>query len=276
MSVIYRTAGPWGAGVGRNLTAAEIDSNFYDQQQHLSSLEDSRPQPDDIISASTVGTQLTFHLESGATLGPVQMPVLYWRWRGEWQPSTSYAALDTFSVADTGLFLALLDHTSPPVFDPNFSVVIGGGAPQQVYQQLLGVGTGAGLDDLTDVAITSPLDGHFLTWDDATDHWINRSPTAATALLGAFAGDSGTGGTKGLVPAPTAGDGAARRVLGASGNWEDPRLPGGIVANLPAAGQAGRRRYVTDATATTFASVVAGGGGNTVPVMDTGSSWIIG
>lgn len=38
----------------------------------------------------------------------------------------------------------------------------------------------------------------------------------------------------------------------------------------------GSRLYVTDATATTFASVVAGGGANVVPVFCNGSNWIIG
>lgn len=39
---------------------------------------------------------------------------------------------------------------------------------------------------------------------------------------------------------------------------------------------AGSRDIVTDATATTFASVVAGGGANTVPVYADGSAWRIG
>lgn len=50
------------------------------------------------------------------------------------------------------------------------------------------------------------------------------------------------------------------------------------VANLPAAATAGAgaRAFVSDATATTFASVVAGGGANNVPVYSTGSDWRIG
>jgi hypothetical protein len=48
------------------------------------------------------------------------------------------------------------------------------------------------------------------------------------------------------------------------------------VAQLPTAGTAGRRAIVSDATATTFASIVAGTGGNTVPVYDNGTNWIIG
>lgn len=48
------------------------------------------------------------------------------------------------------------------------------------------------------------------------------------------------------------------------------------VSTLPAAGNAGARDFVTDATSTTFASVVAGGGANKVPVFDDGSNWRIG
>jgi hypothetical protein len=48
------------------------------------------------------------------------------------------------------------------------------------------------------------------------------------------------------------------------------------VAGLPPAGSIGRRRFVIDATVTTFASVVAGGGGNVVPVYDDGITWRIG
>jgi hypothetical protein len=50
------------------------------------------------------------------------------------------------------------------------------------------------------------------------------------------------------------------------------------VAALPAAaaGNKGQRRHVTDASATTFASTVVGGGANIVPVFSNGTAWIIG
>ncbi len=49
------------------------------------------------------------------------------------------------------------------------------------------------------------------------------------------------------------------------------------VAALPAASVgAGSRAFVTDANATTFASIVAGGGANGVPVYSDGTSWRIG
>lgn len=50
------------------------------------------------------------------------------------------------------------------------------------------------------------------------------------------------------------------------------------VQNLPSASEsgAGARAFVTDATATTFASVVAGTGANLVPVYSDGTDWRIG
>jgi hypothetical protein len=50
------------------------------------------------------------------------------------------------------------------------------------------------------------------------------------------------------------------------------------VANLPTGADVGfgARTFVTDANATTFRSVVAGGGANTVPVYWDGSDWRIG
>ena len=51
-----------------------------------------------------------------------------------------------------------------------------------------------------------------------------------------------------------------------------------LVSALPAAGTAGvgARHFVTDATSTTFASVVAGTGANKVPVYSDGTNWRIG
>jgi hypothetical protein len=56
------------------------------------------------------------------------------------------------------------------------------------------------------------------------------------------------------------------------------RTHGLTVATLPTAATAGAgaRAFVTDANATTFASVVAGGGANGVPVYSDGTNWRIG
>lgn len=52
-----------------------------------------------------------------------------------------------------------------------------------------------------------------------TGPMIALTAAQATSALVAFAGDTGTGGLKGLVPAPAAGDAAARKVLTAAGTW---------------------------------------------------------
>ena len=46
-----------------------------------------------------------------------------------------------------------------------------------------------------------------------------KTAAQTTALLDDMVGDSGSGGTKGLVPAPSAGDAAAGKVLKANGTW---------------------------------------------------------
>jgi hypothetical protein len=56
------------------------------------------------------------------------------------------------------------------------------------------------------------------------------TPAEATSLLAAFVGDSGAGGTKGLVPAPAAGDAAAEKYLKADGNWDVPAGAGTVTS----------------------------------------------
>ena len=49
---------------------------------------------------------------------------------------------------------------------------------------------------------------------------------------------------------------------------------GYTVATLPAAGTAGRRTYVTDATLPTFLGTLTGGGAVVCPVFDNGTAWV--
>lgn len=52
--------------------------------------------------------------------------------------------------------------------------------------------------------------------------WTGISPSSYTALLSTMVGDTGSGGTKGLVPAPAAGDAAAGKFLKADGTFALP------------------------------------------------------
>lgn len=63
---------------------------------------------------------------------------------------------------------------------------------------------------------------------------IDGATTRGTQLqdlikpIPAFVGDSGSGGTKGLVPAPATGDAAAGKVLGSGGGWVLPPSAGAL------------------------------------------------
>jgi hypothetical protein len=73
-----------------------------------------------------------------------------------------------------------------------------------------------------DIAITKIEDlglGNFMLGTGAGN--TTQTTTEVTALLNAFVGDSGSGGTKGLVPAPAAGDAALDYCLLADGTWGD-------------------------------------------------------
>jgi hypothetical protein len=58
---------------------------------------------------------------------------------------------------------------------------------------------------------------------------VDLTATQATAILNNFVGDSGSGGTKGLVPAPAAGDAATGKFLKADGAWTVPSGGGTVV-----------------------------------------------
>ncbi len=56
----------------------------------------------------------------------------------------------------------------------------------------------------------------------STANPVDMTVTQATAELNAVVGDTGSGGTKGLVPAPSAGDAASGKFLSADGTFDDP------------------------------------------------------
>ena len=61
----------------------------------------------------------------------------------------------------------------------------------------------------------------------ATANPIDLTPTQVTAMLNTVVGDTGLGGTKGLAPAPAAGDAAAGKFLKADGTYAIPTGIGG-------------------------------------------------
>lgn len=97
--------------------------------------------------------------------------------------------------------------------------------------------------------------------------------TQATAMLNAFTGDSGSGGLKGLVPAPAAGDAAASKFLKADGTWAAVAGGGGgtvtTISVVTANGASGSVSNPTTTPAITLSFATQSAGDNTTNVATT-------
>src|SRR6185503_4753752 len=225
MDVTFRTLGPWGPGLGRNLHPAEIDNNFWNLGQAIVALQNDPTQPNGIASISVSGTQMTIYLHDGSVMGPFTLPVLVFRWRGEWTPDTSYSVLDVFTVQNVGIFMVLIAHISGTEFDPNLLVPPEGTVEARAYQQLFG-STDAALSTLTDVLIEGELaTNDVLLWDEALGLWTNKA-------LGTIAEQNAdfvyiTGGYITGLPVPVAASDAATRA------YVDTAVSSGSVGTIP-------------------------------------------
>jgi hypothetical protein len=115
----YRTndVARWGTGQGFNLTAAQVDINFWDIVQRMIAQE-ARPDPSaGIDHFEIIGVNMYVHMTDATVLGPYVLPVATFHDRGAWAPSTVYSVMDTFSV-NGGLYVVIFDHTSGTTFDP--------------------------------------------------------------------------------------------------------------------------------------------------------------
>ncbi len=117
MTILYRTAGAWGSGLGRKLTKAEVDGNFYTIAQELASLNSSIPTAARGIDHVTSSAN-TFSLvmTDASTEGPFTLPVVTNPYRGVWAPSTAYLKYQRFT-RNGNLYEVLFPHTSALTFD---------------------------------------------------------------------------------------------------------------------------------------------------------------
>lgn len=115
--ITYRTSGPWGPGKGSNLVEAEIDQNFYEQDQRIETVETNPPQPVSIDHFVVEGTLMTIVLTDGSEHGPFVLPIGQWRFTGPWQPITQYFVGDLCTNAGN-LYFIRVQHISEDTFDP--------------------------------------------------------------------------------------------------------------------------------------------------------------
>lgn len=73
-ALVYRTTGAWGVGQGYNLTAAQIDGNFYELAQRIDAIVADIPLPLNISNMTVIGTQWRIYLEDSTVFGPFTLP----------------------------------------------------------------------------------------------------------------------------------------------------------------------------------------------------------
>lgn len=101
---------------------------------------------------------------------------------------------------------------------------------------------------------------------------------ANLTITGSQGTGTGAGGSIVFQVAPAGGSGTAQNALVSAMVIDSAKTvrvgTGYTVATLPTAGVAGRRTYVTDATAPTFLGALVGGGSTVCPVFDDGTAWV--
>lgn len=128
--------------------------------------------------------------------------------------------------------------------------------------------------DLTTIAGLTATTDSFL--QSKASAWTTRTPTQVTADLIAFVGDAGSGGTKGLVPAPTTGD--ATKFLKGDGTWGTPSGSGTVtsVSVTSANGFAGSVATSTTTPAITISTSITGvlkGNGTAISAATAGTDY---
>jgi len=209
VDITYRTLGPWGSGKGANLQPAEVDTNFWNVAEAIVALQTNPAQPVGIASITVSGTQMWITLTDSTVLGPYTLPVLTFRWRGEWEPNADYVALDVVTVFQTGIFMCQVSHTSGATFD--IDQEIGG---TLVWLQLFG-SVDATLSGLSDVDVNDPMvGGELLQWSYEANKWLTF--VAGTMVYEDTDNVTITGGSITGMPAPTApGDVATKAYVDA-------------------------------------------------------------
>jgi hypothetical protein len=103
MSMTFRTNDytRWGSGQGSNLSAAEVDVNFWTLYSALTALQDHALTTENQIDYfSVAGNQLFVTMMDHTVFGPYTLPTASWNFRGPWSSTTSYHAMDV--VTDSG------------------------------------------------------------------------------------------------------------------------------------------------------------------------------
>ena len=177
MTVIYRTSGAWGGGQGSDLSATQIDTNFYTLVLAIA----AKAATGAGVATMTVtgGNQLQTRLTDGTYLPAITLPTATFTFRGQWLPDTVYSANDIITEGGS-TYLVLLGHTSEGTFDP-------------------GANNGSGLDfyglllsNPSEALPTGGSTGEVLTKASGADFDVEWSPSAGPGAVQTQSGSTFT------------------------------------------------------------------------------------
>lgn len=166
----------------------------------------------------------------------------------------------------------------------------GGGGSVTLTGDVTGSGTGSFATTIANNAVTNAKAGQMAANTlkgnntGSTANSADLTATQATAMLNPLVGDSGSGGTKGLSPAPASGDAAAGKFLKADGTWAVPPGSGGGSGTVTSAsvvtanGLAGTVANSTTTPAITLSTTVTGilkGNGTAISAAASGTDYAL-
>lgn len=168
---------------------------------------------------------------------------------------------DVEEIVCTAFARSILDDSDEATFKATVNLEIG--TDVQAYDA-----------DLAAIAALTATSDNFIQAKSSA--WASRTPTQVTADLISLVGDSGSGGTKGLAPAPAAGDAAAGKFLKADATWAVPSGGSGATLGTPQATTSGTSIDFTGIPSGTKMIVISMTGvstnGTSIPIIQLGDS----
>lgn len=118
-SITFRTndGTRWGAGLGADLSASQIDINFWVLFTAVEALQDHADTHAGIDHFVVNGNLLYVYLTNHLVLGPYTLPQAQWNFRDTWLPLTNYAVFDVFTK-DHAVYLVVFAHRSNSDWSP--------------------------------------------------------------------------------------------------------------------------------------------------------------